>query len=250
MREEIEANQASPAARFWWNQAAADYRSEHHDFLKSGLVWGPEGWSESDLGVLGNIKGLRILDLGCGQGQSTQWLGDQGADVVGLDIAEGMLTYAEGRRVCADAQQLPFADASFDLTVSAYGALPFVADIDAVFSEVRRVTTKRFVFSVTHPLRWAFRDDPHALTVENSYFDRRPYVERDSQGRISYSEHHRTIGDWVDVVVRNGFTIEELLELEWKADNNQTWGGWSPQRGHLIPGTMLISAARLKENDA
>lgn len=244
MREQIPPEEAGPAARSWWNQAAAEYRGEHHTFLSQGLVWGPEGWTEADLKVLGTLAGLRILDLGCGQGQSTRWLLDQGAEVVGVDIAEVMLGYADASTlVCADAQALPFADNSFDLIVSAYGALPFIADLDAAFQEMHRLAP-RIAFSTTHPIRWAFPDDPTALTAHHSYFDRTPYVERDALGKVAYSEHHRTIGDWVATLHNNGFAIDQLIELEWKADNKETWGGWSPQRGAVIPGTMLITAHR------
>jgi predicted dinucleotide-binding enzyme len=55
------------------------------------------------------------------------------------------------------------------------------------------------VFSVTHPVRWAFPDDPGpaGLTVDRSYFDRTPYVERDADGTVLYAEHHRTLGERV-----------------------------------------------------
>ena len=80
---------------------------------------------------------------------------------------------------------LPFADGSFDLACSAYGALPFVADPVQVLREVRRVLRPggRLVFSVTHPIRWAFPDEPgpEGLSVAASYFDRTPYVEQDER---------------------------------------------------------------------
>ena len=58
----------------------------------------------------------------------------------------------------------------------------------------------RFAFSVTHPTRWSFPDDPSeaGLTATSSYWDRTPYVEVDDDtGRVAYVEHHRTLGDWV-----------------------------------------------------
>src|SRR5205085_5646916 len=87
----------------------------------------------------------------------------------------------------ANAEQLPFAEQTFDLACSAYGAFPFVADAGAVLREVFRVLRAdgRLVFSVSHPIRWAFPDDPGptGLTVASSYFDRLPYVESDADGR-------------------------------------------------------------------
>jgi hypothetical protein len=99
----------------------------------------------------------------------------------------------------------------------------------------------RFVFSTTHPIRWALPDDPGypGLTVSNSYFDRTPYVEQES-GATTYVEHHRTLGDRVREITAAGLRLVDLVEPEWPADNQQVWGGWSPQRGALIPGTAIF----------
>lgn len=152
------------------------------------------------------------------------------------------------RLVEADAGVLPFRDGSFDLACSAYGAVPFVADPVQVFREVHRVLRPggRWVFSVTHPVRWAFPDEPgpEGLSVASSYFDRTPYVEQDEQGNAVYVEHHRTLGDRVRDVVAGGFRLTDLVEPEWPAWNKQEWGGWSPLRGSLIPGTAIFVCVR------
>jgi SAM-dependent methyltransferase len=143
---------------------------------------------------------------------------------------------------------LPLRDASFDLACSAYGALPFVADAAAVHREVARVLRPggRWVFSVTHPIRWCLPDDPGpgGLTVRDSYFDRRAYVECDADGRPSYVEHHRTLGDHVRQVVAAGLELLDLVEPEWPDGHERTWGGWSPLRGRLVPGTAIFVTRR------
>ena len=100
-----------------------------------------------------------------------------------------------------------------------------------------------WVFSVTHPVRWMFPDVPGeaGLTVEYSYFDRTPYVELDAEGRPVYAEHHRTMGDWVSLLVGAGFTIDSVTEPEWPETNTTAWGGWSPLRGALMPGTVIFA---------
>ena len=99
--------------------------------------------------------------------------------------------------VQATAEHLPFADESFDLACSAFGAVPFVADSAGVMAEIARVLRPggRWVFAVNHPMRWMFPDDPGpaGLTVAIPYFNRTPYAERDADGEITYVEHHRTM---------------------------------------------------------
>ena len=138
----------------------------------------------------------------------------------------------------------PSGDATFDAAFAAYGAIQFVADLPRLLAEVRRVLRPggRWVFSVTHPIRWAFPDDPGpaGLAVSGSYFDRTPYVERDGSGTAVYAEFHRTVGDYVSAVVAAGFAIETMVEPEWPDWNESTWGGWSPLRGTHLPGTLII----------
>jgi SAM-dependent methyltransferase len=146
--------------------------------------------------------------------------------------------------VQADAQRLPFADASFDLACSAYGGVPFVSDSSAVMAEVARVLRPggRWVFSTTHPFRWCFRDDPgpKGLVVESSYFDRRAYVEQDEYGQATYVEHHRMVGDRVREIVAAGLVLVDLVEPEWPDGHEAAWGQWSPLRGRLMPGTAIF----------
>ncbi len=256
-RRRAGAAETAGANRRWWDAAADAYQAEHGAFLRDvGFVWCPEGLDEADAQLLGptaELAGRRILELGCGAAQCGRWLAARGARVVGVDLSARQLGHAQllnaasGVTVTlaqADACRLPLRDAGLDAACSSYGALPFVADAAGALREVFRVLRPggRFVFSVTHPLRWALPDDPGpgGLTVRSSYFDRRPYVESDAAGRASYVEHHRTLGDWVRAVVAAGFRLTDVVEPEWPDGHDRAWGGWSPLRGRLIPGTAIF----------
>jgi SAM-dependent methyltransferase len=254
VRRAAPAGETARANRRWWDGAADDYQAEHGDFLRDdGFVWCPEGLDEADAHLLGDVAGRRVLEVGCGAAQCARWLVRRGARVAAFDLSHRMLQHA--RRidaetgvvtplVQADAQRLPFADASFDVACSAYGAVPFVADSAAVMREVARVLRPggRWVFSVTHPVRWSFPDDPGegGLVARDSYFDRRPYVEQDERGVATYVEHHRTLGDRVRELVAAGLALIDLVEPEWPAGHGQEWGGWSPTRGRILPGTAIF----------
>ena len=177
--------------------------------------------------------------------------------MVALDLSAGMLRYAAAANeatgldvplVRANAERLPFASASFDIACSAFGAVPFVADLAGMFGEVARVLRPggSWVFAVTHPMRWIFPDDPgpNGLRVTGSYFDRTPYVEVDADGRATYVEHHRTLGDFVRALTGAGLTLLDLVEPEWPDGLTDEWGQWSPLRGALFPGTAIFRCRR------
>ena len=262
VRREADAGESSRANRHWWDRNADDYQDEHGAFLGDArFVWCPEGLDETEAGLLGDpaaLRGRRVLEIGAGAAQCSRWLADRGAHPVALDLSHRQLQHALridqelGRTpvplVQADATVLPFADAAFDLACSAYGAVPFAADTGRIMREVHRVLRPggRWVFSVTHPVRWAFPDEPgpEGLTATASYFDRTPYVEQDEQGRAVYVEHHRTLGDRVRELNAAGFRLLDLVEPEWPPGHTQEWGGWSPLRGRHLPGTAIFVCLR------
>jgi len=113
--------------------------------------------------------GRRVLEVGCGQGPLSNHLPSLGATMVGIDMSDASLRRAaEGRRelghdtldlMQADAEQLPFADASFDAVVS-FGVLHHTPDTDGSIQEVRRVlkpggTATVMLYRTGNPKWWA-----------------------------------------------------------------------------------------------
>lgn len=263
----VTAPEARRAARRGWDAYAPEYLAEHGAFLgDADLVWCPEGLREADaalLGPLADLRGRRVLEVGCGAAQGSRWLRGHGVDALGVDLSREMLAAAgrlddallaqegAGGRVPvlqADAAALPLADGSVDHAFSAFGALPFVADVGAVHTEVARVLRPggRWVAAVNHPMRWVFPDDPDpaALRVVRSYFDEDAYVETDDDGDPCYVETHRTVSAHVRALLGAGFVLAGLVEPTWPGGHDRPWGQWSPERGRLVPGTLLLVARR------
>jgi ubiquinone/menaquinone biosynthesis C-methylase UbiE len=92
--------------------------------------------------------GTSLLDVACGSGQTALPAARNGVKVTGIDIAESQIQAAQYRAAeegldarfeVGDAEELPYADASYDVAVSMFGAM-FAPDPVAVVSEFARVT--------------------------------------------------------------------------------------------------------------
>ncbi|MFZ2177918.1 MAG: class I SAM-dependent methyltransferase [Rhodococcus sp. (in: high G+C Gram-positive bacteria)] len=261
-RTRLDSEASERASRAWWDADADDYHRTHGEFLgvdvaEGEFVWCPEGLHEGDHHLLGEVAGKDILEVGAGSAPCARWLAGRGARVVGLDISMAMLSRGvEAMRtggqtvplVQAGAEHLPFADGSFDIACSAFGAVPFVADSGQVMRGVARILRPGglWVFAVNHPIRWIFPDDPgpRGLTATLPYFDRTPYVEVDAEGVPTYVEHHRTIGDRVREIVAAGLELRDIIEPEWPEWLDREWGQWSPLRGQIFPGTAIFSCRK------
>ncbi len=106
-----------------------------------------EAWADEFIGRLSLKPGMRLLDVACGSGNVAIAAARAGANITGVDIAPNLLEQARARAATevltarfdeGDAEQLPYADASFDVVVSMFGAM-FAPRPQLVAAELVRV---------------------------------------------------------------------------------------------------------------
>src|SRR5512137_1220985 len=164
------ARKKQPVAQQAYNELAEAYAirvdtKPHNAFLERPAT----------LSLLPEVKGMRVLDVGCGPGVYAEWLVDHGAQVVAFDANHKMVRLAR-RRLGNKAQvllanletPLEFAtDASFDLIVAPL-VMDYVQDWAFVFSEFFRVLKPGgfLIFSMEHPFGKYY---DHQAT--SNYFD-------------------------------------------------------------------------------
>ena len=171
------------------------------------------------ISLLGEVNGLKVLEVGCGAGSLTAWLLDQGAAVTAFDVSREMVRLARRRvgdgavLLVADvAQRLTFAeDTSFDLVVASL-AMHYVEDWEAVLSEFRRVLTPggSVVFSTHHPsMDWK-------LHSPDDYFASKQVTETWTKGSGDFEVTfwRRPLTAMTESVASAGFVIERLVEPE------------------------------------
>jgi SAM-dependent methyltransferase len=173
-----------------------------------------------------DVEGKRVLDAGCGTGVYTEWLAERGAEVLGVDVSEGMLEHArelvgdraEFRRADLGAPLEFAATGGFDGVVSAL-ALGYVADWRVPFSEFARLLRPGgfLVFSTGHPLD---QFPPENDEGDANYFE----VERASkEWDVEVPYYRRPFSEIVGPLLETGFRIDRVLEPQPTAAFEEKW---------------------------
>jgi ubiquinone/menaquinone biosynthesis C-methylase UbiE len=205
------------ANRAHWNTHSDTYQAQHDPAIGAApRLWGAHAISDADLGAIGVVTGLDVLEYGCGAAQWAASLAADGAEVTAMDLSEVQLAHArqrstELRLVQSAGQHLPFAAESFDLVFCDHGAMSW-ADPKETIPEARRVLRRggRLVFNVTSPVLDMCWDDSvggPGLTLRSDYFAEHRFVEGD--GATSYT---LTYGQWIRAFRANGLQVEDLIE--------------------------------------
>jgi malonyl-CoA O-methyltransferase len=157
--------------------------------------------------AVGDVRGLDVLDLGCGTGRHSVWLASRGATVTGVDFSEGMLTEARKKPgaeiiqfVLHDLHEpLPFSS-EFDLVVSGL-VLEHLRDLDGFFREIHRVLKPkgRAVISAMHPAMF--------LRGTQARFTHPATGDLVQPGSVPHS-----IAAMVMATVRTGFVLIDVAE--------------------------------------
>ena len=167
--------------------------------------------------LLQNIKGKRILEIGCACGILTEWLIAKDAYVIALDISEKMVEFTKKRFgqkaeiYLADVSQpLNFVESkSIDIIVASL-VLHYIDNWLPVFSEFQRVLKKdgEIVISIHHPhADWKWFNKPNYF-IKELYEDY--WIIEGRKFEVKY--YHRTLAEMFSVFKKYGFFVDVLLE--------------------------------------
>lgn len=187
----------------------------------SGIRWGLFRRSEAELGLLGDIDGLDVVELACGTAFLSAGLARAGAHPVGVDVSRAQLDTARRHQrhhdvffplVEADAGRLPLRSGSFDLVVSEYGAAPWCEPAVWLAEAARLLRPGGRLVFLTHSVTIAL-----CVPAEGGIAgDRLLRAQRDV-ARIAWPgggiEHHPSHSDWIRLLRASGFVIDALHEL-------------------------------------
>ena len=205
--------------------------------------------------LLPDLRGRRVLDLGCGYGWFCRWARQSGAaHVLGIDVSERMLARARAAildpaidYVRDDLERLRLPPELFDLVYSSL-ALHYIEQLDAVFAEVSGalVPGGSFVFSVEHPIFTAPAAPDwldlagHRIWPVDHYLDEGPRsTDWLAPGVV---KQHRTLATYLNMLLARGFTISQVEEWGPSAEQIRARPALSDERHR--PPFLLVAARR------
>lgn len=207
-----------------WNQASDAFNSLHGNGRSLIALATREVTAR-----LGQVAGMDVLEIGCGDARNCVGLARQGARVTGVDVSDAQIALARKRveatglpvrLLHSDAADLsPLPDASFDAIVSIF-VFPYVseAEMAVCLAECARLLRPggRLIFAQDHPIRACFWDEEMAeesVLPARSYFDDSPSHWTFTNTDVAMTSHHRTLDWWFSSLHGAGFAVTNLREL-------------------------------------
>lgn len=182
------------------------------------------------LKILGDVSGLKICDVACGQGHVSRNLVKLGAHVTGVDISEELLELARAKKpeinyIHGDAQSLKaLKDDSFDAVVCNLSFMDFPSHKD-VFQSIKRILRPNgnFVFSVLHPcFESPFNSENPAIELDesgdflacrvHSYLNEGHWQSGGDGVRGRVGAYHRTLSTYINDLLGAGFELLSIHE--------------------------------------
>jgi SAM-dependent methyltransferase len=211
--------------RALWDKWAQEYIAPgERGWARETPVWGIWHVPESEVGMLPDrLNGKDAIELGCGTAYISSWLARRGARVVGIDNSEAQLATARRLQrqhgldfplIHGNAETVPFPDESFDFAVSEYGACLW-ADPNRWVPEAARLLrpggqlaflTNSFLMALCTPAEDGVAATDRLLRPAFGMYR----VEWPSDPGV---EFHLSHGDWIRLLRRSGFEIEDLVEI-------------------------------------
>jgi SAM-dependent methyltransferase len=188
--------------------------------------WGMWSIPEGELGVIPDVAGRDVVELGCGTAYFSAWLARRGARVTGIDNSPRQLETArqlqaefglEFPLLLGNAEELPLPDASFDLAISEYGASIW-CDPYAWVPEAARLLRPggTLVFLRNSTLLILCSPDVGAAEkrLMRPQFGMHRFEWPEEDGADSGVEFHLAHGEWVRLLRESGFEIQNLVEIQ------------------------------------
>ncbi|MBU3905258.1 MAG: methyltransferase domain-containing protein [Nanoarchaeota archaeon] len=239
----------------WWNDNASGFQRDAKISTKT-INWGVHTPYDNKLKLLTNVKGKKIIEVGCGGGQISIFLAKKGANCTGIDLSEKELDYAKNlakiEKVNVNFLKGSFQDLSrfkknsFDIAVSSW-AFQYSPNLNKLFKEVYKIIKPNgiFIFSMPHPFYEIMDSKTHK--IKYSYFKTGRYENIDvwqDGSKHKFVGFHVKVSDIYNALIDAGFYVEKIIEPVSLKDGSVKWEDFPKELSKLIGPSIIFKTRK------
>lgn len=190
--------------------------------------YGPFMNNEDNYQIFKNVKNKKVLELGCGKGNSLKYLFEKGAsELWGVDISKNQIDFAkknlpEGKFFVSEMEENPgIPENYFDYCLALY-SMGYSADINKTLELVYKYLKKggRFVFCWSHPFFNCLGIKEGKVFIKKSYNDESLEKIYKGEDKIPTLQYNLKISTLINYIIKSGLTIEKIIEDDPIVDKN------------------------------
>ncbi|SFB04511.1 Methyltransferase domain-containing protein [Cohnella sp. OV330] len=210
--------------------------------------------SEEVCQLFGDVSGRKVLEIGCGSGQSLQYLGErQASELWGIDLSENQIEktrqHLTGHGLSATLICSPMEEECgipedyFDYVYSIY-AIGWTTDLEGTFRRIATYLKKDgvFIFSWSHPIHKCVAVEDDKFVFKKNYFDESWYSVTLGENTLTLSD--RELSTYVNALAKAGFVIEQMIE-DSDEEIMQSQNNDFAKKAKMLPVTFVIKARKL-----
>lgn len=209
--------------------------------------------NENELGILENLNGANVLDIGCGAGESLEYIYNKGAaGIWGIDISEEQIIKARDRFpefrnnfiVSPMEEEVDLPNDFFDYIISIF-SIGYTSDLDKTLKNAYKYLNKNgsLIISWTHPFYYCLNVEDDKVIINKSYFDEKSEIITKGPDKVNLAQKNLMISTIINIASESGFYVERMYEEETilKDDvNGYKSSFWKKEKTVNCPSTIIF----------
>ena len=180
--------------------------------------------NEEQIHLFDNLPDAKVLDLGCGEGESLEYLYNKGgSEIWGIDISQEQIAKAQKRFpqfkdnfiVSPMEEETNLPKDYFDYVISIF-SIGYTSDINSTFKNVSKYlkTNGSFIVSWTHPFYYCLDIQNDEVIINKSYFNESSEIVTKGPDKVNLAQKNLMISTMVNAARKAGLYLDEMLEEE------------------------------------
>lgn len=209
--------------------------------------------NEENLNIMENIKSAKVLDIGCGSGESLEYLLNKGAsEIWGIDISEEQIEKAKERFpqysdhfiVAPMEEETSIPQDYFDYIISIF-SIGYTSDLLSTLKNAYKYLkdTGSLIISWTHPFYYCLDVVDDKVVINKSYFNEDSEIITKGPDKVNLAQHNLMISTLVNIASEANFYVDKMYEEETVMQdygNGYSSPFWKKEKTENCPSTLIL----------